>query len=253
MAHCFTSIIRQESALGLYKGLSSPLLTASSLNSILFGVYGYSLHLLGAQHGSITSSMLTVFTAGCAGGLVSSVLSSPMELIKTRLQIHGKGSQVTSEKMGVLSCCRHIYETEGLKGMSRGLVATLWRDVPATGAFFVVYECCLRFLSGATPSGVAIVFAGGTAGTITWALTYPMDVIKSRIQADGTNGISRYRGVTDCIIKSIQEDGFRVLARGLGTCLLIAFPAEAVLLLTYEICLKQMGKSSHIKFSNLSF
>ena len=242
-------------ALGLYKGLSSPLLIASSLNGILFGVYGHSLHLLGTQHGSITSSMLTLFVAGCAGGLVTSVFLSPIELVKTRLQMHGRGTKLTSsEKMRVVRCCHHIYKTEGLRGMSWGLVATLWRDVPSTGAYFVVYESCFRFLSGnnrRTPSGIAIMLAGGTAGTVSWAVTYPMDVIKSRIQVDGTSGISRYQGVTDCIVKSVQEGGFRVLTRGLGACLLLAFPAEAVLLLTYEMCLKLMGRNSHIKSSHL--
>ncbi|XP_021535370.1 mitochondrial basic amino acids transporter isoform X1 [Neomonachus schauinslandi] len=45
--HCFQSIIKQESVLGLYKGLGSPLMGLTFINALVFGVQGNTLRALG--------------------------------------------------------------------------------------------------------------------------------------------------------------------------------------------------------------
>lgn len=47
------------------------------------------------------------------------------------------------------------------------------------------------------------------AGAISWGTATPMDVVKSRIQADGVY-LNKYRGVLDCISQSYQQEGFKV-------------------------------------------
>lgn len=46
-------------------------------------------------------------------------------------------------------------------------------------------------------------------GAISWGTATPMDVVKSRIQADGVY-LNKYRGVVDCISQSYQQEGFKV-------------------------------------------
>lgn len=45
-----------------------------------------------------------------------------------------------------------------------------------------------------------MLLAGGLSGVVSWAFTYPLDVIKTRLQADG----AKYSGVVDCLKRSIK-------------------------------------------------
>jgi solute carrier family 25 carnitine/acylcarnitine transporter 20/29 len=64
----------------------------------------------------------------------------------------------------------------------------------------------------------ATLLAGGAAGVASWASIYPLDVIKSRLQA----APGRYAGFADCLRRSVRDEGWRVLTRGLSACLLRA-------------------------------
>lgn len=66
---------------------------------------------------------------------------------------------------------------------------------------------------------------------ISWLFLYPIDVVKSRFQADESG---RYRNVLDCVIKSHREEGIRVFTQGLGSTMLRAFPTNAVTFFTVE-------------------
>lgn len=69
------------------------------------------------------------------------------------------------------------------------------------GLYFATYEALTQHSPEEEAVGTAaMLFAGGLTGTISWALTYPLDVIKTRLQADGV----KYSGVVDCLRKSIR-------------------------------------------------
>ena len=53
-----------------------------------------------------------------------------------------------------------------------------------------------------------LMTAGGTAGVLSWIISYPLDVIKSRIQAQKMTK-NYYRGVLDCLKKTLLKDGRR--------------------------------------------
>ncbi|KAK0169171.1 hypothetical protein PV327_011734 [Microctonus hyperodae] len=69
-----------------------------------------------------------------------------------------------------------------------------------------------------------MLMAGGLSGIVSWVFTYPIDVIKSRLQADKN---SRYVGAIDCLKKSLNEEGVRCLFKGLNSTILRAFPTNA--------------------------
>ena len=67
-----------------------------------------------------------------------------------------------------------------------------------------------------------LLFAGGTAGAVSWLVIYPLDVIKSRIQA-GNN----YNSMRQCVKHSLSEEGVGVFVRGVAPTLVRAFPTNA--------------------------
>lgn len=81
---------------GFFRGLSWPVLSAGVINSVYFGVYGYTLKLLGGDtKESSTPPYLSIFIAGCAGGVVQLIPACPADVIKVVLQSqipHGTGN-----------------------------------------------------------------------------------------------------------------------------------------------------------------
>ncbi|XP_039108863.1 mitochondrial basic amino acids transporter [Hyaena hyaena] len=230
--HCFQSIIKQESVLGLYKGLGSPLMGLTFINALVFGVQGNTLRALGRD------TPLNQFLAGAAAGAIQCVICCPMELAKTRLQLQDAGPGRTYR--GSLHCLAQIYRREGLRGVNRGMAATLLRETPSFGVYFLSYDVLTRAL-GCEPGDRLLVpkllLAGGTSGILSWLSTYPVDVVKSRLQADGVRGPPRYAGFADCVRLSYRAEGWRVFTRGLTSTLLRAFPVNAATFATVTVVL----------------
>lgn len=84
---------------------------------------------------------------------------------------------------------------------------------------------------------LGVLLAGGCAGVLAWAVATPMDVIKSRLQADG-QGQRRYRGLLHCVVTSVREEGPRVLFKGLVLNCCRAFPVNMVVFVAYEAALR---------------
>lgn len=75
-----------------------------------------------------------------------------------------------------------------MRGLYRGYWATIWRDVPAYGMFFFIYDYLQRKFIREKDSTAMIHFKkvifAGLAGIFNWCPTYPADLIKSIIQCN---------------------------------------------------------------------
>lgn len=79
------------------------------------------------------------------------------------------------------------------------------------------------------------MLAGGIAGMAAWTIGTPMDVIKARLQMDGTREMRRFKGVYHCIKETAKVEGVGVFYRSLGINCLRAFPVNMVVFATYEL------------------
>lgn len=121
---CLKKIIKKDSVGGLYRGISSPLASISVLNAIVFGVYGNV-----QRRTNDPNSLMAHFWAGSAAGLSQTLICSPMELVKSRLQIQNNIPNAIQHKHP-FSCLRHIWKNEGTRGVFKGFGITVARDVP---------------------------------------------------------------------------------------------------------------------------
>jgi len=147
---CFIKIAKQESMLGFYKGMSSPMFGVALINGIVFSVQNVSKNLFDNPD---TYIALTV-TGAIAGG-VQAFVCAPIELIKTRLQMQGIGqgrklfTLSTNLYKGPIDCLKKSYDRRGLRhGVMRGLSMTLARDIPSFAAYFPAWQFfCYTFFS----------------------------------------------------------------------------------------------------------
>lgn len=201
---------------GLYRGITSPLAGVAVVNAIVFGVYGST-----QRHLSEPDRLSSCFLAGASAGLAQTFVSSPIELAKTRVQLQSSSQDVSQ---GPMQCLKKIYRREGYRGVFKGLGITFLREGPSYGVYFLAYEMLTRTPSKQPISTFHILLAGGLAGSASWVISYPVDVIKSRIQAESGN---RYSSSWDCLRKSVRAEGYTCLFRGLNSTILRAFPTNA--------------------------
>jgi hypothetical protein len=92
------------------------------------------------------------------------------------------------------------------------------------------------------PDGPVNALCGAVAGVASGIVTCPLDVIKTRLQAQGSFRPRMYTGPTRAVYKGLTgtarviwtQDGVRGLYRGLGPMLLGYIPTWAVYMSTYE-------------------
>jgi len=152
---------------------------------------------------------------------------------------------------GPLDCIKKIYKTRGIPGYFQGLTVTILRDVPGFGVYFGVYEILSYWLEKIVDHNSALIplTSGGLAGVISWMSTFPLDVTKSRLQADGNHGNFKYQGIIDCVVKSYHSEGLGVFTRGLLPTVIRAFPSNAAIFYVYHLVLKLLHKKDFAALS----
>lgn len=155
--------------------------------------------------------------------------------------------QLTETEKSPLRIAKKIWTNEGLRGMYRGFGVTVLRDAPAHTFYFCTYEYTKEKLHpGCRESGQesldTMYIAGGLAGIASWIFNYPTDVIKTRLQAQ-TPSSMKYKGIVDCVLKIIKEEGHAVLWRGLGATLVRAFVMNSAIFPAYEFSLRCLYKN----------
>lgn len=203
---CLRKVFTQQGIRGLYAGATASVYAEASANAIMYGSYRAFRRELEAT--GMGSQMASVLSGALSGVLVSAVYG-PLDLIKIRLQ-------TSAERMGPLECVSKILRTEGVRGLTRGLEATIARTVPQVAVYYYAY--------GAAKEDYKLdpLIAGGIAGMACWAVGLPLDAIKTRIQA--SEGLS----LMNCTRQIMREAGPAGFYKGWRPVMLRAAIANAV-------------------------
>ncbi|XVE57451.1 hypothetical protein DITRI_Ditri04bG0091700 [Diplodiscus trichospermus] len=238
-----------EGPRGLYKGMGAPLATVAAFNAVLFTVRGQMEALLRSEPGaSLTVNQQVICGAGA--GVAVSFLACPTELIKCRLQaqsaLAGSASAGVAVKYGgPMDVARHVLRSEGgTRGLFKGLLPTLAREVPGNAAMFGVYEALKQYLAGGPDTSKlgrgSLIVAGGLAGASFWFSVYPTDVVKSVIQVDDYKN-PKYTGSINALRRILASEGVKGLYKGFGPAMARSVPANAACFVAYEVTRSSLG------------
>ncbi|MBA0748989.1 hypothetical protein Gogos_002957 [Gossypium gossypioides] len=260
-------VVATEGPGALYRGMAAPLASVTFQgsadkvicalqNAMVFQIYAI---LSRAFDSSVSAtdppSYKGVALGGVGTGALQSFMLTPVELIKIRLQLQNTsfpGSQSVGAHTGPISAAKSILKTEGLRGIYRGFTITALRDAPSHGFYFWTYEYMREQLHpGCRKSGQetlrTMLIAGGLAGVASWVCCYPLDVVKTRLQAQSPASPQKYNGIIDCLHKSVKQEGYSVLWRGLGTAVARAFVVNGAIFSAYEIALRCLFNNGNIQ------
>jgi solute carrier family 25 carnitine/acylcarnitine transporter 20/29 len=202
-----------------------------------------------------SGNLWNTWIAGAVGGLATWIVSTPTELIKCR-------AQLASPPISSLAITKQIWRNEGVQGLYFGGAVTALRDSVGYGFYFWSYELSTRWL--ATEPGeqtsfqheaAKVLFCGGLAGVVTWASVFPLDVIKTRVQAQTLGEAAETSpllqphepprtsraGALQIAQEAYREGGAHVFFRGLTVCSVRAFIVNAVQWAVYEWVMLELG------------
>jgi len=211
------------------------------------------------------SPFVKAFSCGSFAGLVQCIVICPVEHVKCRLQIQETAGSAASSNP-LWKTCRTILNSGGssinVSALYRGWWITCWREIPAFGMYFSFYDILKdriqtsldqrdrrtdeTFVTTATPGEkqkqkshtlFASVVSGGLTGALTWAVVYPLDVIKTQIQTLPINTPRHERTIAAVTSTIIKKHGWKRLFRGLSVTCLRAFPVNGIIFPTYEYTL----------------
>lgn len=238
-------IFQREGLRGMYRGLSPTILALLPNWAVYFTIYEQLKSLLSDENQQISLGA-NMMAAACAGG-ATTIATNPLWVVKTRLQTQGM-KMATNPYKGTLSALRKIAHKEGIRGLYSGLVPAL-AGISHVAIQFPMYEkiksyiakrdnCCVDNLPAsdvAVGSAVSKVFAS--------SLTYPHEVIRSRLQEQGHHSEKRYSGVVDCVRKVYHQDGIQGFYRGCATNLIRTTPAAVITFTSFEMIHRFLVKS----------
>jgi solute carrier family 25 folate transporter 32 len=214
------------------------------------------LILSGVQQGqTMPYQSLSPLIAGFTGGVVSTTLLLPLDVIKVRLQVNeSPASPVGSDqkhgrkrRLGATRVMQGIVKHEGFRGLWVGWTPAVIGSAVSWGGYFFFYESFKKQLvehknrqtssggasNSATTQSASDVLSSldnfalaCTAGGVMVLMTNPIWLIKIRMQlqmkrASELLNIKPYRNIGDAVATIVREEGPLALYKGVGPALLL--------------------------------
>jgi solute carrier family 25 protein 16 len=275
-AKAIQGIYAQDGAVGLFRGHSATILRIFPYAGIKFLAYEQIRHVMIPSKQYETSARR--FVSGSMAGMVSVFFTYPLEVIRVRLafetrqdsrhsltsicrkiynehpKIIGPGGTAVSIKP---------FPFSGLANFFRGFTATMCGMIPYAGASFLAHDTAsdvLRFPRFANATTIpnsggsrsnpdkppqlrywAELGAGGFAGFFSQTVSYPLEVIRRRMQVGGVVGDGRRLRMGEVAAKIWAEKGASGFFVGLGIGYLKVVPMAAMSFFVYERAKYYMG------------
>eukprot|EP01114_Cavostelium_apophysatum_P022984 TRINITY_DN8508_c0_g1_i1.p1 TRINITY_DN8508_c0_g1~~TRINITY_DN8508_c0_g1_i1.p1 ORF type:complete len:343 (-),score=56.33 TRINITY_DN8508_c0_g1_i1:40-1005(-) len=138
---CVSKILKHEGPLAFFKGLESTLWRHALWNGGYFGViHGVKSALPKAE--TEQGVMATNFIAGSIAGTFGTILNTPADVVKSRIQNAQSGSKYS----WALPSMRLVAQEEGIGALYKGFFPKVVRLGPGGGILLVVFEKVSKYL-----------------------------------------------------------------------------------------------------------
>lgn len=131
-------IVRNLGLVGLYKGASACLLRDVPFSAIYFPTYSHLKKDFFGESSTKKLGVLQLLTAGAIAGMPAAYLTTPCDVIKTRLQVEARKGEATYT--GLRHAAKTIWKEEGFTAFFKGGPARIFRSSPQFGFTLAAYE-----------------------------------------------------------------------------------------------------------------
>ncbi|KAI9777842.1 MAG: Mitochondrial oxaloacetate carrier protein [Geoglossum umbratile] len=239
-------ILKNEGLKGLLRGLGSAYIYQMTLNGCRLGFYEpIRQGLTTALYNDVTKQSLGInIFSGATSGILGAAAGSPFFLVKTRLQSYSPFLPVGTQHpyRNAFDGLRQIQNTEGVKGLYRGVGAAMVRtgfgsSVQLPTYFFAKRRLIKHF--GMEEGPALHLLSSATSGFVVCCVMHPPDTIMSRMYNQTGN---LYSGVFDCLYKTVKTEGLLAIYKGYFAHLARILPHTVLTLSLAEQTNKLMRK-----------
>ncbi|PVU89664.1 hypothetical protein BB559_004995 [Furculomyces boomerangus] len=245
---CIRKIVVSDGIKGLYRGLIPNLVGITPEKAIKLAVNDSMRGYFASKNGTSPEKISIVhgMISGGVAGFCQVVATNPMEIVKIQLQVATQpGSSVVAlqshaNNINAFSVVRNL----GIKGLYKGSMATLLRDVPFSVIFFPLSalntKLIQKFFYGKSTNdkpAFSSIFAGSLlSGIVAAVAVTPADVIKTRLQANWKSSSTNSKEtILSCGKDIVQKEGIKGLFRGSVPRAMTTAPLFGIALMVYEI------------------
>ncbi|KAM3873499.1 solute carrier family 25 member 32-like [Diretmus argenteus] len=156
--------------------------------------------------------------AGLSGGVVSTLVLHPLDLVKIRFAV-SDGLELRPKYNSIFHCMKSVWQQEGLRGLYQGVTPNVWGAGASWGLYFFFYNAIKAYTKEGRQTELSAtehLVSAAEAGILTLTITNPIWVTKTRLvlqySADPTR--KQYRGMFDALAKIYRYEGVAGLYRG---------------------------------------
>jgi solute carrier family 25 thiamine pyrophosphate transporter 19 len=229
------TILKEEGVTALWKGLF--------IGQIMYMVYGgaqfYTFDVckrIASGHFPGWSNVIN-FGGGTVAGGVASIVSHPLDVIRTRFVGQGEPKIYPTVPKAIMM----MYRENGVRCFYRGLVPSLLYIAPQTGLSFGFYHGLMQLWNYTSSHPVRAFVCGAIAGISSKTVVLPFDLIKKRLAVQGFEVARRefgrvvlYSGVIDCCRSVLREEGPLAFYKGTAPAIIKAGASVALSFMFYE-------------------
>lgn len=179
------------------------------------------------------------FLAGSLAGLVSSFCTYPLDLARARMAV------TNSDKLRLSDTFKVLVTKEGYFALFRGCLPSMIGIIPYAGVTFFTYETAKRWHYEYTgrnePHSVERMMFGAIAGLLGQSASYPLDVIRRRMQTSATR-----LGMMETANRIIQDPSpIRSLYKGMSLNWVKGPISVGISFTTFDLLTKLLSKQSN--------
>ena len=137
-------IVKNLGLVGLYKGASACLLRDVPFSAIYFPGYNHLKRDLFGESPTKKLGIIQLLTAGAIAGMPAAYLTTPCDVIKTRLQVEARKGE--TKYTSLRHCASTVYREEGFRAFFKGGPARVLRSSPQFGFTLAAYEVLQKVL-----------------------------------------------------------------------------------------------------------
>ena len=175
---------------------------------------------------------------------------APLDVVKIRLQLqpHSLSDPLSCDGIkgptykGVFPTLRAIAKQEGIRALWKGNIPAELMYVTYGGMQFVAYRGFTQLQQSSpfkVPDSAQSFASGAGAGAIATVVTYPLDLLRTRFAAQGTERV--YAGLLGAVRDIARDEGTRGYFRGLSASLGSIVPYMGLFFTSYEFFHQQLG------------
>lgn len=169
---------------------------------------------------------------GAVSGVITRLVVQPLDVLKIRFQLQIEPTTkgiITGKYSGIWQAFKLIYKEEGYASLWKGHVPAQVLSVVYGYVQFMAFEAITEAVWKTYPNStsprwkpVTHFVCGGVAGCLAATVAQPLDVLRTRLVAQGEPKI--YKNLHDATFRMYRNEGLRSFYKGLVPTLVQIFP-----------------------------